>query len=75
MAVVSIDGGLTVLRLEAREKTLSTVFHDGEAFPPGVIGAAVDHSNEVVVLTAGGAGDECWAISRATAACGADWAK
>lgn len=70
LAVLGLEGSLTVLRVLQAEDggaSLSTVFHDDEAFPPAVVGGAVDPRKELIVLSAGDLDDERWVISRSSA--------
>lgn len=65
LVVLGLNGSLTVLRIEAGAAALSTMLHDDKAFPPVVIGAAIDSKKDLVVLSALSKDDESWVISRA----------
>lgn len=53
--------------IAAGTTALSKVFHNGKAFPPAVLAAAVDSRKELVVLSASGGetNKETWVVSRA----------
>lgn len=67
IAVVTLEGGMTVFKLDPGATALRTVYHDGQAFPAGVVGVEEDRLHgEVVVLSAGVGEDLTWVVSRAS---------
>lgn len=56
---------MTVFKIEFRAAALRMVYHDGQAFPPGVMGVEEDCLHgDLVVLSAGVGEDQSWVVSR-----------
>ena len=53
IAVVTLEGGLTVFTLDPEATALRMVYHDSQAFPAGVVGVEEDclHGDVVVLLS------------------------
>lgn len=67
VAVVTLEGGMTVFKLDPEATALRTVYHDRQAFPAGIVGVEEDRLHgDVVVLSAGVGEDLTWVVSRAS---------
>lgn len=56
---------MTVFKIESRATVLRKIYHDGQAFPPGVVGVEEDSLHgDLVALSAGVGEDLSWMVSR-----------
>ncbi|CAM9540261.1 unnamed protein product [Laminaria digitata] len=71
IAVVALGGALTVFQIQPETAVLRKVFHDGGAFPPGVVESEEDAlKGDMIVLSAGVGEDLRWVVSRASSVVG-----
>lgn len=69
--MLTLAGAMTVFKVESQATVLRRVYHDGKAFPPGVVGVEEDCLHrDLVVLSAGVGEDLRWVVSRVSSPVG-----